>query len=184
MIPAQVDVEELLFSSLKQLGSDVTFDKVTVKQICETAGVSKRTFYNHFRDKYDLAAWGYARGLEASIRQAGPRFADQQLASLETVTRIGAYMNGPFETTHGADSFRRTMREVNRKVYGQQIRTVTGREPTQREAFMLDVFLGGLCEAYIAWWRDGMPIPAADLAAWAEDAMSAALAPILGIEHD
>ena len=75
------------------------------------------------------------------------------------------------------------MREVNRKVYGQSVRDVTGREPAQREAFMLDVYLGGLREEYIAWWRDGMPFPAADLASWAEDAMPAALSQILGIER-
>lgn len=45
---------------------------------------------------------------------------------------------------------------------------------------MLDVFLGGLCETYLAWWRDGMPVPAEDLAQWAEEAVPAPLAFLLG----
>lgn len=28
--------------------------EITVQQICEEAGVSKGTFYNHFKDKYDV----------------------------------------------------------------------------------------------------------------------------------
>jgi len=34
--------------------SKYSFDKITVQEICEKAGVNRVTFYNHYEDKYDL----------------------------------------------------------------------------------------------------------------------------------
>ncbi|MDO4554078.1 MAG: TetR/AcrR family transcriptional regulator C-terminal domain-containing protein [Lachnospiraceae bacterium] len=38
-----------------------SYEKITVKEIVEEAGISKQTFYNHFIDKYDLMEYTYAR---------------------------------------------------------------------------------------------------------------------------
>ena len=35
------------------------FSVITVDDICEAAGVSRRSFYRHFPDKYDLLNWLY-----------------------------------------------------------------------------------------------------------------------------
>lgn len=47
-------VEAALSNSMKALVREHDFDEVSVTQICEGAGVSRRTFYRHFLDKYDL----------------------------------------------------------------------------------------------------------------------------------
>lgn len=36
---------------------DAPLDKLSVKDICEKAGVSRDTFYRHFSSKYDIAIW-------------------------------------------------------------------------------------------------------------------------------
>lgn len=43
--------------SLKLLMKSESFDKITIKQITDGAGVIRVTFYNHFQDKYDLLGW-------------------------------------------------------------------------------------------------------------------------------
>lgn len=45
--------------TLKTLLDTIPFDKVTVLRICKQSGLGRQTFYNHFRDKYDLASWVY-----------------------------------------------------------------------------------------------------------------------------
>lgn len=55
---------ELFKESLFDLLSDRPFEEITVTQIAENCGVSQRTFYNHFRDKYHLGAWVYCHVLE------------------------------------------------------------------------------------------------------------------------
>ena len=50
-------IEEKLAVSLKALAVKHPFEKITIKQITDGAGVIRVTFYNHFQDKYDLLEW-------------------------------------------------------------------------------------------------------------------------------
>lgn len=51
------DIELRLADSLKALVLKVPFEKITIRQITDGAGVIRVTFYNHFQDKYDLLEW-------------------------------------------------------------------------------------------------------------------------------
>lgn len=55
------DVEKALQQSLKKLAVRMPFEKITIKNITDGAGVIRVTFYNHYQDKYDL--------LESIIRE-------------------------------------------------------------------------------------------------------------------
>ena len=46
--------------ALHRLANEKPFEKITTRAIVEESGFSSRTFYNHFRSKYDLALWSYA----------------------------------------------------------------------------------------------------------------------------
>ena len=46
-----------LASALKELMAEVPFEKITVAQICEKCDMNRKSFYYHFRDKYDLVDW-------------------------------------------------------------------------------------------------------------------------------
>ncbi|MDO4804473.1 MAG: TetR/AcrR family transcriptional regulator C-terminal domain-containing protein [Lachnospiraceae bacterium] len=50
-------VEGRLAASMKRLAVKMPFEKITIKQLTDGAGVIRVTFYNHFRDKYDLLEW-------------------------------------------------------------------------------------------------------------------------------
>ena len=43
--------------SMKQLMTEKPFAKISVGDICERCGMNRKTFYYHFRDKYDLVDW-------------------------------------------------------------------------------------------------------------------------------
>ena len=45
-------MKDFLAESLELLMQEKPFDKITIKQICDRAGVIRATFYNHFEDKY------------------------------------------------------------------------------------------------------------------------------------
>ncbi len=51
------NIEQEMADSLKRLVLKEPFDKITIKQITDGAGVIRVTFYNHFQDKYDLLGW-------------------------------------------------------------------------------------------------------------------------------
>ena len=49
--------KQILAESLKKLLLHHSFEKITIKDITDAAGFIRPTFYNHFKDKYDLVEW-------------------------------------------------------------------------------------------------------------------------------
>lgn len=46
-----------LADALKKLMKESRFDKISVSEICEECGMNRKSFYYHFKDKYDLVNW-------------------------------------------------------------------------------------------------------------------------------
>ena len=46
-----------LEASLKHLLAKKPLDKITINDIAEECGISRMTFYYHFKDIYDLIEW-------------------------------------------------------------------------------------------------------------------------------
>jgi AcrR family transcriptional regulator len=60
---------ELIIETARDLFMRYGIKRVTVKEICETAGVSKMTFYKHFKNKLDLALFILNREFEEGINR-------------------------------------------------------------------------------------------------------------------
>jgi len=43
--------------AMKKLMNEKPFSKISVGDICEWCGMNRKTFYYHFKDKYDLVNW-------------------------------------------------------------------------------------------------------------------------------
>lgn len=56
-----------LATSLKKLMKTKSFSKISVTDICEACGMNRKSFYYHFRDKYDLANWIFQIGFMKRI---------------------------------------------------------------------------------------------------------------------
>lgn len=54
-----IDVKEALANALLELSKQKSIEKITVSDIVCQCNTSRRTFYNHFVDKYDLIGWIY-----------------------------------------------------------------------------------------------------------------------------
>lgn len=48
-----------LAQALKALTETLPFDKISVGNICAQCGLNRKSFYYHFKDKYDLVNWIY-----------------------------------------------------------------------------------------------------------------------------
>lgn len=46
-----------LATALKELMEQKPFSKINVAEICEKCGMNRKSFYYHFKDKYDLVNW-------------------------------------------------------------------------------------------------------------------------------
>lgn len=51
--------KKALASTMKELMMNTPFSKISVSDICELCGMHRKSFYYHFKDKYDLVNWIY-----------------------------------------------------------------------------------------------------------------------------
>ena len=59
--------KKLLAQAIKELSATTPLSKIRVRDICERCDVDRRTFYYHFRDIYDLAAWIFGQTVDDHI---------------------------------------------------------------------------------------------------------------------
>lgn len=59
-----------LAQALKELIEIQPFDKISVGSICSQCGLNRKSFYYHFRDKYDLVNWiYYTEFIEVALKE-------------------------------------------------------------------------------------------------------------------
>ena len=49
--------KQALSTALKELMEEVPFEKIRIADICKRCGMNRKSFYYHFKDKYDLLNW-------------------------------------------------------------------------------------------------------------------------------
>lgn len=58
-----------LAQAMKELMTHEPFAKISVSDICQACGMNRKSFYYHFRDKYDLVNWIYYTEFVTVMRQ-------------------------------------------------------------------------------------------------------------------
>lgn len=69
----------LLAAELKQIAKCKPFSRITVTELCMRCGVDRRTFYYHFRDVYDLAAWIFNQTVAACMTERNGHYDPEEL---------------------------------------------------------------------------------------------------------
>lgn len=60
-----------LSHTLKELLRERPFEKISISDICEGCGMNRKSFYYHFRDKFDLVNWTFDREFGELIQENG-----------------------------------------------------------------------------------------------------------------
>lgn len=61
-----------LAQALKQLMSQQPLEKISVGEICALCEMNRKSFYYHFKDKYDLVEWIFESEFIAQIKDIDP----------------------------------------------------------------------------------------------------------------
>ena len=56
-MPESNGTKNSLASSMKKLMAEKSFAKISITDICDGCGMNRKSFYYHFKDKYDLMNW-------------------------------------------------------------------------------------------------------------------------------
>lgn len=67
-MPDSSITKKALAQTMKELMAKQPFSKISVGDICDACGMSRKSFYYHFRDKYDLVNWIFDTEFLQSIR--------------------------------------------------------------------------------------------------------------------
>lgn len=163
------DVEWELAKSLKKLVIEKPFEKITIKQIADGAGVIRVTFYNHFQDKYDLLAWIVERDIFKPVkillsnlmyRQAMILIFTNMRKEKEFYTRV--------EKLTGQNSFSEIVTRCAEELILDLLheRGVTGSGesfPYMTPEYMARYYANSMCYVLMDWIRSGMETSPEDM---------------------
>ena len=69
-----MDAKFRLVTSIGECMKQYPLEDITVDQVARGAGLSRQTFYRHFRDKYDLINWYFDKLLLESFDEMGESY--------------------------------------------------------------------------------------------------------------
>lgn len=142
-----------LAASLKELMAEQPFEKINVAQICERCNMNRKSFYYHFKDKYDLVNWIFDTEFIALLKHEdlGANY-KERWAFIEKTSRY-FYQNHAFYRKalqmKGQNSFGDHFREYIRPLLANRISGIFGKE--QPDDFTLDFFTDAVICAMERW---------------------------------
>ena len=151
---ARKSTKELLAESLKELSRTKTADKITIKELTKNCGLTPPTFYNNFRDKYDLMAWIYNRKVEASIKNfgRGDYFADVICKWMEIILDDEDFYMNLLKNAVGQNSFRYATNDYAIKLIADWIKSRHNlRELTPEIIFCIKFYMRAISEFVTDW---------------------------------
>ena len=142
-----------LATSLKELMAEQLFDKINVAQICERCNMNRKSFYYHFKDKYDLVNWIFdTEFIELLKRENLSAGYAEHWAFIEKTCRY-FYQNHSFYRKalqiKGQNSFSDHFREYIWPLIAERISTLFGEE--QPDEFTLDFLSDAMICAMERW---------------------------------
>lgn len=159
----EIGVKAKILAGILERGKNVSFEKMTVSSICESAGVTRQAFYRHFKDKYDVSSWFTHRLIDKTCRQIGFtvgwhegyraffRLAERNISLLQTFHR-SRDRNSIYE-----DTIRSSCQD-----YLEGYRVRQGKEPDDLIVFQARRFAVTATSTTEEWIMDGCPVPADD----------------------
>lgn len=163
-MPPERDMLNVFANALRRVARTKTFERISVREIVNEAGYSSRTFYNHFRSKYDLVFWSYAAAdyayLEAmGASSVGESFPDCILNGLRRLNRDRALFQGAFRDWIGPQSLCMTLVRHGLAVIPDYIRRRYGVAAVTDEVVRLVRFyVEGIVSELALWITDASPV--------------------------
>lgn len=145
-----------LATSLKELMAEQPFDKINVAQICERCDMNRKSFYYHFKDKYDLVNWIFDTEFIALLKDENlnVNYSNyrERWAFIEKIFRYFYQNHGFYRKAlqiRGQNSFHDHFREYIQPLLADRISALFGQE--QLDQFTMDFFTDAVVCAMERW---------------------------------
>lgn len=157
MAEAQVTCK-MLADALKTLMVDVPLQRITVGDICGKCGMNRKSFYYHFRDKFDLVGWIFrSEFYEGYLFAHGAESEDTLLQLCRFLAQEKQFYRAALKVD-GQNSFREELGEALRPIVQERMASpgMNGEEMS----FYLRMVVGLYQEEIARWVLGGCAISA------------------------
>ncbi len=162
--------------ALKRVAATKPFEDITVREIAREGGFSTRSFYNHFRSKYDLVLWSYANADYAYLKDTRSAavipFNELLMRGLERFSADRTLFKGAFNDWVGPESLCMTLVDHGCRAIAEYIRLRHGdKSVTDRIIGLLRFYVEGTVSELSRWMADANPMPVKEFRDYLLDAM-------------
>ena len=144
--------KKALASALKELMKTVPFSKISVGDICNMCEMNRKSFYYHFKDKYDLINWIYTSEFVVGLQN---KIYDSEWNILEDLCDY-FYKNRDFYRKalqiEGQNSFYDYFRDVLKTVFTEYIKDVF--ENCENSEFYVTFYSDAFVASIVRWISD------------------------------
>ena len=177
------NTKELLGESFRELVKQKPVNKITIANITGNCGMTQPTFYNHFRDKYDLMAWIYVTDSQKIMRQIGQDGYQWRDTLLDGMFSFAEHRNeflNVFTHTGGREAFLGYMMRANTDLLCTEVRKKLMMENIPEDILlMIKIYCYGTVAYICEWIADNMPVSPEQAAAVMEKCLPEPLKPYL-----
>ena len=147
--------KKALASALKQLMNEKPFSKISVGDICEKCDMNRKSFYYHFKDKYDLMNWIFDIEFIPVVIMQDDTSAEGRMKRIENLLDY-FYKNRDFYRkaleVSGQNSFTEHFQEILNSALSVHLREMYQEEQTTD--FQINFFCDAIIVAVHRWIAD------------------------------
>lgn len=152
--------KKALAVALKELMEEKAFEKISVGDICEKCNMNRKSFYYHFKDKYDLVNWIFDTEFIAAMHKK------TYVDTWDLLADICQYFyeNRDFYRKalriKGQNSFSDHFRELLLSIISNRLQDIIGIETKQE--FQINFFADAFVMAFQRWILEYASMSATD----------------------
>ena len=171
------DIKYKLANAMKTCMLSSPVEKITVKEIADTCGVTRQTFYRNFQDKYDLINWYFDKILVESFRQMGKgqTVYESLVNKFEYIQMEQLFFKAAFKNDD-QNNLREHDFKLIRQFYIDQIESHSRRKIDEKILFQLEMYCQGSIFMTVEWVLENTKFTPQELARLLADSMPAELA--------
>lgn len=171
-MPESKNTKHVLAQALKQLMAVHPFAKISVGDICAHCSMSRKSFYYHFQDKYDLMNWIFYTEFIGTIHSPAQIESRQLLLNICTYFYHEQVFYRNALSVSGQNSFQEYFLETIEPFVLFLVQDLFSDDDNTQ--FFVSFYTDALLAALIRWLNEGAQIPPDQFALLLEKALSIA----------
>lgn len=154
---------------MKELMENMAFSKISISDICEKCGMSRKSFYYHFKDKYELVNWIFYTDFISFLEQ------NKDIDEHTFINTICSYLydNRAFYTNafnvEGQNSFTEFFSETLQSIAYETLQDRI--DDYEFRNFFCTFLTSAMRESIMQWLKDSTPMPPEKFAVLLEKAL-------------